>query len=193
MGPAQMQALERWLLDQQKKGAVPKFVVSPSVVAPWSRETRGTLAYSIRSDDWDGYPDSVAELLHFIARERIENVVFLSGDLHASMFCRLWLSCGGGPEVSAYSVVSSGLYSPYPFANTRYTELQSRYDGLYRDWIDAPMAVGQADLRVRYETQLTATRESFAVLAVERSGNGWLLSAEFDVGSRAVPHAAYLC
>ncbi|MDQ4018725.1 MAG: alkaline phosphatase D family protein, partial [Actinomycetota bacterium] len=35
-------------------------------------------------DQWDGYTAERAELIEFIERERIENVVFLSGDVHTA-------------------------------------------------------------------------------------------------------------
>lgn len=35
-------------------------------------------------DAWDGFPTERAELLNFISRERIKNVVFATGDVHAA-------------------------------------------------------------------------------------------------------------
>ena len=178
MAQQPMHTLQSWLRAQQRKrGPAPKFVISPSVVAPWAVETRGNRAYAIRTDDWDGYPDSVAELLQFIAQERIENVVFLSGDLHCSLLCTLQLSANGGAPVPAYSVVSSALYSPYPFANARRSDLEERYSGLYSDWANEPAGA----LGVCYDAEFVTAQESFAVIGVKPVGSRWRLSVEFDV------------
>jgi alkaline phosphatase D len=48
----------------------------------------------------------------------IQNVVFLSGDIHCSNIARINFS--GSPEVKtlkAFSITSSAFYWPYPFAD----------------------------------------------------------------------------
>jgi alkaline phosphatase D len=39
--------------------------------------------YVVNCDAWDGYPAHKADLMHFIRNERIDNVVAITGDLHA--------------------------------------------------------------------------------------------------------------
>jgi cholesterol oxidase len=181
MGEEQMDTLQEWLRCLHRRDAeMPKFIVSPSVVAPWSRQTRGNLGYALRSDAWDGFPRSMQKLFMFIARERIRNVVFLSGDYHCSVFCDIALTYKGGEPVKAYSIVSSGMYSPYPFANTRVDELEREYDGPYAHWVGEP----DDGLRVSYGAEMVANCGSFASVCAQRTGNGYSLTVTYDV-----PHA----
>jgi cholesterol oxidase len=173
--------LKNWLLDQQQKHqAMPKFVVSPSVVAPWPRETRGSLSYAMRSDAWDGYPESLECLFNCIVDHSIQNVVFLSGDYHCSVFCRIWLGGRGKATVPAYSIASSGLYCPYPFANTRYEDLEAAYDDPYAKRFG--MLPNPGDLHVRYQSTRLDLQDSFAVVEVQKEARGWQLSVDFDDG-----------
>jgi choline dehydrogenase-like flavoprotein len=177
MDPRQMKRLRSWLKEAHPQDPdMPKFVVSPSVVAPWARETRGCSAYALRSDAWDGFPCSLHRLLAFIARERIRNVVFLSGDYHCSLFCCLRLAWDGGEPVSAYSIVSSGLYAPFPFANTRFEDLELDFGGSYKAWLD----LRRAKLRVEYSSQPIGGGDSFAVVQVEGGGADRRLVVDFD-------------
>jgi cholesterol oxidase len=177
----QMRDLQAWLKKRQDADpAMPKFVVSPSVVAPWSRESRGHIGYALRSDAWDGFPVSLQELLNFIADNRIRNVVFLSGDYHCSLFCRLELIRDGAVAASAYSIVSSGLYAPFPFANTRIDALELEFSGAYRQRLgdDAPPKPGE--LVIEYRTTRACDRDAFAVVDVKPQGAGWRMQVEFD-------------
>ena len=38
----------------------------------------------VNNDSWDGYPAARRRLLNFIRRERINNIIFLTGDVHSS-------------------------------------------------------------------------------------------------------------
>jgi cholesterol oxidase len=177
MGKEQMGPLKEWLSRLHHRDAeMPKFIVSPSVVAPWSRETRGSLGYALRADAWDGFPRSLHDLFMFIAKEGIRNVVFLSGDYHCSLFCHMALSNNGGKPVKAYSIVSSGMYSPYPFANTRLDDLELAFDGPYAHW------AGEKDdgLRVSYDARVIATCGSFASVGAQRENNRYSISVTFD-------------
>lgn len=191
MRRTQMRALTAWLEDAQARhGSMPKFVVSPSVVAPWMLETRGDLSYSLRSDAWDAFPESLHQLLGFIAANGIRNVVFLSGDYHCSVYATMTLSCAGRPPMTAYSIVSSGLYSPYPFANARAEDLELRFNGTHRAWLGGgrpPCCERWGDLAIDYRAQLMCSDASYAVVGVERRGDGsvWM-SVDFDQCDRPV-------
>jgi len=196
IGADQMGELFKWLAQAHEDGIdKPKFIVSPSVVAPWSRETSGHRAYSLRSDAWDAFPDALHELLGFIVGNGIRNVVFLSGDYHTSLFCEMELAAKGGSPVRAYSIVSSGLYSPYPFANTRAEDLELCFNGTHRDWLggsDAPCCDRWGELVIRYRTKPMAACASFAVVGVEprRGGESWM-TVKFDEGQ--LPVEVRLC
>jgi cholesterol oxidase len=155
----------------------PKFVVSPSVVFPWARETHGDVAYSLRSDAWDGYPHSLRDLLLLIAEREIQNVVFLSGDYHCSLFCEARLQRSGRRPVHAYSVVSSGLYSPYPFANTQAADLDMSYRGTLGVWF--PGLAGADSLQISYRTPHCGQRDSFALVKVAATQGAWEMTVDF--------------
>lgn len=168
IGREQMTKLQGWLEHGfPGREDLPKFIVSPSVVFPWSRETGGDLAYSLRSDAWDGFPQSLYELLGFIARKRIRNVVFLSGDFHCSLYCSMQLQHRSQMPVRAHSIVSSGLYAPYPFANTRLRHLEMAFDGEVEQRSGMP---NPSELRVAYKTWEGGTADSFAVVDVRPGG-----------------------
>ena len=192
----QMRALKRWLkMQHAKDSSAPKFVVSPSVVAPWSRETRGHACYKLRSDAWDGFPESLHELLGFIAEEEIRNVVFLSGDYHMSTFCKMKLQSANKRAVKAYSIVSSGFYAPYPFANTTPDSLALNYKGTHAEWLGDGTAgcCGLAELRIKYKCEGTATRDGFAVVDVTpHAQGGWEMSVEFDTEDGVPPQVVRL-
>ena len=155
---------------------MPKFIVSPSVVAPWSRETRGSLGYALRSDAWDGFPRSLHDLFAFIAQNDIRNVVFLSGDYHCSLFCPITLRYGEGKPVGAYSIVSSGMYSPYPFANTRIEDLECAFAGPYAEWLGEK----GGGLSVSYRVKHPVTCGTFATIRAHRALDGYSLTVRFD-------------
>lgn len=123
MAVEQMASLVAWLKGLQKApkyGDRPKFVVSGSVIAPFWAEATGPGA-AVREDDaWQGYPGSLNALIDGIVDERINNVVFLSGDYHCALNARLEFHARNGQKIQglqAFSVVASALYAPIPFAN----------------------------------------------------------------------------
>jgi choline dehydrogenase-like flavoprotein/alpha-beta hydrolase superfamily lysophospholipase len=189
IGDPLMAALRAWLLKADQAGPhKPKFIVSPSVVAPWSKETRGHDAYALRSDAWDGFPYSTHGLLAFIAHNGIRNVVFLSGDYHCSLYCPIELTWGAR-TVRAHSIVASGLYSPYPFANTRIEDLEMDFAGSHRSRFAggvAPCCDRLGSLEIRYEAQPMASCASFALVGVEPRGDEAWMTVAFDEGQAPV-------
>jgi pimeloyl-ACP methyl ester carboxylesterase len=184
LGEDQLDALEGWLARQHPDKA--KFVVSPSVFAPWAKEARGHAAYSLRTDAWDAFPGSLHRVLDFLATRQIRNVIFLSGDYHSSVLCRLTVKKARLRPVTAYSIVSSGLYSPYPFANTLARDLVCEYRGTHRDWLGgqgahAPCCDTLGDLRIRCTAWPSVSCASFALVSVATDplGATWL-EVEFD-------------
>lgn len=125
--PSQLDRLLRWLVAQQKnRGDVPKFIVSSSVFAPspiTAREGRdGDVEDRVRwkeeSDSWPAFPTTRRALLSTIIKNGVQNVVFLSGDIHCANVAQLELA--GSPEaekLKAFSVTSSAFYWPFPFAD----------------------------------------------------------------------------
>lgn len=171
LGPEQWKDLQNWLhgLDRAK----PKFIVSPSVVAPWSKSSQGSSANALRADAWDGFPHSLNDLLGLIARNAHQNVVFVSGDYHCSMVTDLEVS-SGGHSVRAWSVVSSGIYAPYPFVNGSAAEFALDFEGEHTDWVRnvGRVKAKLSPLRIRYRTRRTSlvTSSSIALLSVDEPG-----------------------
>ncbi|NHZ94211.1 alpha/beta fold hydrolase [Massilia sp. CCM 8734] len=125
MGKAQMDALKLWLLEAHEG---PRFVVTSSMLGLRRRALLGAGEVArLRCDGWEGYPASMAELLAHIVMNKIDHVVFLSGDEHLSCDTRLTLWCGER-LVQVRSVHASPLYAPYPFANAREDEFAASPD-----------------------------------------------------------------
>lgn len=110
----------------------PAFIVSPALLLPrrrssqrsdWRSDERSSprrLGAALHSDAWDGYPGSLHQLLVHLWNIGRSNLVFLSGDEHLSCVVKATVTKEGVPDraVTLHSVHSSGLYSPYPFANS---------------------------------------------------------------------------
>ncbi|MCY7371031.1 MAG: alkaline phosphatase D family protein [Polaromonas sp.] len=119
--------LEAWLIAKPDRV---RFIVTPALVLPRrlgalnSGPNHANRAdHAARSDGWEGYPGDLQALLAFIAIKEIENVVFLSGDEHLGCVAIADLSgvkpCGGVARARIVSIHASGLYAPFPFANSR--------------------------------------------------------------------------
>ena len=127
MNEEQFDALCSFLLTH-KNDQYPTFVASPSSLLPRHLVSHDPQeeypANCIRSDAWDGYPRSLYELLSFILENEIQNVIFLSGDEHVSSVCNILLSDSVKQKaIHCYSIHSSALYAPYPFANSKPEDL----------------------------------------------------------------------
>ncbi|OGA75972.1 MAG: hypothetical protein A2X73_18430 [Burkholderiales bacterium GWE1_65_30] len=98
-----------------------KFILSPVPILPPERLVGLPVAERLRSDAWSGFPASTAKLLRAIRDKDIRRVVFLSGDSHLSSVSSFTFKGETSPRM--VSVVSSGTYAPWPFANQRSDEL----------------------------------------------------------------------
>jgi cholesterol oxidase len=187
----QFSALEDWLKKlQTEQGDTPKSVVTPSVVFPWYKDVEHNRLYAARCDGWDGYRASLRRLLSFIGRNQIQNVIFLSGDYHLSCFAHATIEAGGGKPVLVRSVVSSGMYAPYPFANATPNELALQSGGAWISDATLSCAVeamslmrhdGKADDRI---DKRAVTDDGFAVVEVDLQPDGaWRVDVEFHATS----------
>jgi PhoD-like phosphatase len=139
----QFLALVNWLCDAQARDDAtgtqrPKIVVSPSVVVPFRKPLNkdGTGRCPTRSDSWDGFQAQTTMLFAFIARHRINNVVFLCGDSHLSMCTDITFVDRGGNELvdetasqplRACCILASPMYGPYPFVNPTPNEFEHEH------------------------------------------------------------------
>ncbi|MGE5453087.1 MAG: alkaline phosphatase D family protein [Acidobacteriota bacterium] len=136
MEPDQQRALTQWIADQGP-GAHPKFLACPSAVLP--RHTAVDLsrpASALRSDGWDGYPQSLFQLLSALCDHEVQNLVMLSGDEHIASLARISVqrlahpgqapTSSPYPAVQMHAVHASGWYSPFPFANASPADLRGQ-------------------------------------------------------------------
>ena len=136
--PNQLNYLLRWLVDaQNNKGNVPKFIVSSSVFVPNPMDARvgASTTHMKNSDSWPAFPETRKAILQTIVDHSIQNVVFLSGDIHCSNIAQLVFN--GTPEakkLKTFSITSSAFYWPFPFA-----------DGSPSDFVHDSTAPGQED------------------------------------------------
>lgn len=115
--PSQLNYLCGWLRHMQEDyGNVPKFIVSSSVFAPNDvSSTRGDNEKE-KSDSWDAFPNTRREILQTIIDNKVQNVIFLSGDIHCANLAEMTFS-GAGKGLTCYSITSSALYWPFSFAD----------------------------------------------------------------------------
>lgn len=108
--------LRQWLISTQSDR--PRFIVSPSELAPWSIREGANLVYQLQSDGWLAFPSSLAKL----AELDLSKVVFLCGNQHASSVASIQL----GKNCSTPVITASPLYGPYPPVNPRATDVVKR-------------------------------------------------------------------
>lgn len=119
--PNQISRVLAWLAKQQDlHGNTPKFLVTSSVFVPNAINARESSSKCKKegSGSWAGYPETKKLLLDYIVDHNIQNVVFLSGDIHCSNVVQI--SFSGSVEASklkAFSITSSAFYWPFPFAD----------------------------------------------------------------------------
>jgi alkaline phosphatase D len=115
--PSQLDRLCAWLADMQKtRGNVPKFIACSSVFLPNGVDTLQDDQHKADSDSWPGFPNTRRTLLEAIVKNKVQNVIFLSGDIHCSSIAQLEFT-GTGTGLTSYSIVSSAFYWPFSFAD----------------------------------------------------------------------------
>ncbi len=125
--PSQLERLLKWLVDRQtERGNTPKFIVSSSVFTPNPMSARtgreGDLKQKTEwaegSDSWPAFPETRKAILDTILRKKVQNVVFLSGDIHCSNVAQLaFAGSADATKLKAFSITSSAFYWPFWFAD----------------------------------------------------------------------------
>ncbi len=116
----QIDLLCEWLVAQQKdNGDLPKFIVSPSVFVPNDVSTAKSDRKKCEDDAWAAFPVTRRQLLQTIVDNSIQNVVFLSGDVHCSNIAEIKFThkTSGLLPLRAFSITSSAFYWPWAFAD----------------------------------------------------------------------------
>lgn len=125
-----------------------------------------------RSDGWDGYPNSLRDVLGAIAAGTIKYVVLLSGDEHLGCIATALLTeMDGTPITTVHSIHTAAMYAPYPFAN-----------GIDEDIVE--QETFEFDYKAkRYHCIVDATRpapgDGATFLHVRQDGADWKLDCEY--------------
>jgi PhoD-like phosphatase len=175
MQPDQFRKLCKWLAVA-RFAASPKFVMTASALLPRRRTVGEQPASALASDAWEGYPFSLRSLLRFICENQIKGVVFLSGDEHVSSLTKARvISLKTGMECMLHSIHSSGLFSPYPFADG------SPEDFIANDRFEFKLSCGTGDIR-EYRCEVETKffpGDGFAVATAHNNSLAWFLDVEF--------------
>jgi alkaline phosphatase D len=194
--PGQLQRLFTWLSDQQaSSGNVPKFIVSGSVFAPNPMDERVDpvpgddpittpgdeifLANEKRrsdSDGWPAYPNTRRDLLRHIIENKIQNVVFLGGDIHCSCVAELEFDGTQAKGLRSFSITSSAFYWPFPFADGDPNGYV--HDSRVQEQLD-PFPVAGTDVVMHYKAFGFIQEDNFSRLEIDR-GKGTLTVRLFN-------------
>jgi alkaline phosphatase D len=118
----QQQALQEWLVAD--RGGL-KFIVSPVPFFPDLRLAGWALGE--RNDKWAGFQHQRQRLLNFMRDEGVRRTVFLSGDIHLSMWTEL--KSLSRPEFRIHSILSSAFSAPAIVAPEFLLETKGLLDG----------------------------------------------------------------
>jgi alkaline phosphatase D len=174
--PDQLTRLLTWLTRMQaERGNVPKFVVTASVFVPNDINERwgsGPVPEDIArldvSDSWPAYPATRRAILDTIVAGPVQNVVFLSGDIHCSTIAAMrFTQQGQALPMRAYSITSSAFYWPFPFA-----------DGDPASYVHDSTAPGQEDsfpcsqgVTMDYQAAWFTQEDNFCRVTVDRASH----------------------
>ncbi|MBJ2156647.1 alpha/beta fold hydrolase [Variovorax sp. IB41] len=163
-------------------GDQPLFIASSVAMLPLQRRAVfGATAECVELDDWNGYPRSQFDLLELLRDAPTRQVILLSGDRHMSSVSSLSMQ-GAHGTVEVISIVSSGLYAPWPFANAVPEDF----------WLDGPVTLrlGQRQIDGHVTTIAKGTTDGFATVRIakeEDESKGWTLEVALDLaGGRTV-------
>jgi alkaline phosphatase D len=101
LGPAQWEALEKWLLEVKDTHPV-KFLVTSSALLFY-------MFSDFPADRWPGFPKERLRLLNFLAEHDIQGVHLITGDLHACHAVYAELSGPGGKVIPLWEFCSSAF------------------------------------------------------------------------------------
>ena len=152
IGVAQENALYKWLINSTAKV---KFIVSSVMFMP-DRRSHG-------DDGWKAFTAQRHRILETIRSNAIKNVIFVSGDIHGSLTCKLTHSTD--PNFVIHGIVSS------PLCNTKLLPYAQRSNLI----LDAPLA---SNNKGHYSPTMTSgmvSEDNFACVTL----NGQQLKVEF--------------
>jgi alkaline phosphatase D len=198
--------------QQTKRKNVPKFIVTSSVFVPndmgeriapiaepvmadgmapaddskdpnnmlfgkfWNRDRRDD------SDSWPAYPNTRLKLLQHIVKNKIQNVVFLAGDIHCSNTATIEFDGNDAKDLKAFSVTSSAFYWPFPFADGD----PNNYVHNSRDPEQSdPFPIDKTDAVMHYKSFGYTQEDNFTRLDIDKA-KGTLTVRAFDRDGKPV-------
>lgn len=194
LGRAQMDWLKRGL---QGSGARFKLVGNPDMIAPLGLAPLGATLATVNSDQWDGYPAERAELLGTIAEKGIQDVVFLTGDIHLYMANDLLFGgrsvateyIGGSVNSPGFPELVSALGTPVIQAVNTHIRY---FNGIDHGWAIARASKEelQVEFRVSDITRKDAPSRTLAEFTQPTGANAVRQTAGVGtIGARSAPAA----
>ncbi len=113
LGRQQVEDLKRDLLTSEQNGITWKFIMIPEPI-----QNLGILA---ASDRYEGYAAERTEILKFINDNKIDNVVFVSADIHGTLVNNLTYQLAPGQAqiaTSAFEITTGSVAFDAPFGQT---------------------------------------------------------------------------
>ena len=113
LGAAQLDELKQSLLQAHQRGVVWKFVLTPEPI-----QNFGVL---LAEDRFEGYAAERTQILKFIKDQQIENVVFVTADLHGTLVNNLTYQLAPGQAqlaTGAFEIVTGAVAFEQPFGPT---------------------------------------------------------------------------
>jgi cholesterol oxidase len=166
----QQVALFDWL-RKHKDSSAPKFIVTPSVLAP------DTKAPEVEQDSWARFPSTRRQVLRYIDKHSISNVIFLSGDYHCSTVAKIQKHSA---TTLAHSVLSSPFHCSVQFVNAQSRDLHHT-----RTWDDeygyALLSHPSGSESLVIDSDSYGRHDNFAKIDVCRTNNIWQVSVSYYV------------
>lgn len=139
-------ALLKWLITSQARV---KFIVTTVMFFPDAKNDG--------DDTWKFFPDQRQRILDTIQAHRIQNVIFIAGDVHGSMTCAL--SHTQDADFLVHTIVSS------PFCNSKLLPYAKTSDFI----LDRPLESVSADHYTPTLTSAVISQDNFAHISIQQT------------------------
>ncbi|PXF29443.1 hypothetical protein WH50_20825 [Pokkaliibacter plantistimulans] len=162
----------QWLINTQLAvGNLPKFVVSSSVFSPNTVESAKDDYGKFKDDAWAAFPTTRAQVLRTIVENGVQNVVFLTGDVHCSNCASMTLERPDGSKLplKLYDITSSAFYWPFSFADGEPEEFV--HDSKTEEYPDPFIfETSQGPITLHYTAGYFCQEDNFTQVNVTASG-----------------------
>lgn len=172
MGPqSQVDRLTNWLKSQPKN--VPKFIVLSSVFAPnpISARNAASVRSKEKSDSWPAFPETRRAILECIVENDIQNVIFVSGDIHCANFAEMYFESDNqkfenAKNLKLYNVTSSAFHWPFPMADGEPSDfVQDSKHPKQKD----PFVIFDGEVTMNYTAKNFTQQNNFTRITVDKN------------------------